>query len=139
MLDLAVSLLCLKLYAHKAHHVAARVAFIPDHEMLGEIYEMADSHYDDVLERFIGTHGDEALDEQRVIEAAVQKCAKYPIKGVKENKEYFKVCIESLNEINSKIEALCKKPEISQGTIQLVGDIANKNEVILYKIKQRCK
>lgn len=139
MLDLAVCLLCLKFYAHKAHHVVARVAFIPDHDLLGEIYSKADADYDDVVERFVGLHGDEALDEQKIMEAAVQKCAKYPLKGVKENKELLKVCLESLKEINSKIEPVCKKPGATQGTIQMVGNIADKNEVLIYKLQQRLK
>lgn len=139
MLDLAVSLLCLKLYAHKAHHVVAGAMFVPDHEILGEIYSKADSDYDDIIERFIGIHGADALDEQRVIELAVQKCGKYSVKGIKENKELLKVCLDSIKEINLKIEGLCKKAGVTQGTIQLIGDIANKNEVLIYKLQQRVK
>lgn len=139
MLDLAVSIRALQFYAHHAHHICARVVFMQDHEILGEIYSKMDGDYDNVVERFIGLNGDSALDEQKVLMAAVQKCGQKPLKEAKENKELLKVCLDMIKEINAKIEPLCKNPKTSQGTIQMIGDIADKNEVLIYKLQQRLK
>lgn len=51
----------------------------------------------------------------------------------------LKTCLMLIQECNQKIEVLCKQPNVTQGTIQLYGDVASKNEVLVYKIKQRIK
>lgn len=137
MLDLAMLLRVLQLYAHHAHHICARIVFNQDHAMLAEIYTKAETDYDDVIERFIGLKGMEALDESKVLSVACQKVQALPMKGVKENKELLKTCLDLIEQINAKIEPLCKDPKSTQGTIQLLGDCANKNEVLIYKLKQR--
>lgn len=139
MLDLAIALLVLKQYSHHAHHIVARVVFNQDHSTLGDIYTQADSDYDDVIERFIGLNGDENLDEAKILSIAAQKVASLPLKGVKENKELLKQALELIQGINAKIEVLSKDPKSTAGTIQLIGDIANRHEVLVYKLKQRLK
>jgi DNA-binding ferritin-like protein len=139
MLELAVTLQTLKLYAHAAHHICARVVFNQDHDTLSDIYSKADSDYDDVIERYIGIYGDESLDEAKIISSAAQKMANLPLKQAKENKELLKTCLDLHKDICSKIEVLCKNGKTSQGTIQLLGDIANASEVTQYKLKQRLK
>lgn len=139
MLELAIALRALQFYSHHAHHIVARAVFFQDHEVLGEIYAKAEGDYDNVIERFIGTKGAEALDEQSVLSAAVQKCGTFPLKGVTENKVVLATCLQQIKEINAKIELLCKTPGVSQGTIQLIGDQANQNEILIYKLQQRCK
>ena len=47
--------------------------------------------------------------------------------------------INAIKEINAKIETLCKVPGVTQGSIQMLGNFADANEVILYKLKQRVK
>lgn len=139
MLDLSVLIRSLQLYAHHAHHIAARVVFNQDHEFLAEIYTKAETDYDDVIERFIGLKGDAALDENKVLAAVCSKVQALPLKDVKENKELLKVCLDLIKQINAKIETLCKEPNVSQGTIQMIGNIADKNEVLIYKLNQRLK
>jgi DNA-binding ferritin-like protein len=139
MLELAILLRALQFAAQHAHHVAARAVFNQDHEFLAEIYSKMDSDYDSTIERFIGLNSAEALDEQAVLAAAVQKCATYPVKAAKENKELFIACIAAIKEINAKIEMLCKAPGVTQGSVQMMGDFADKNEILLYKLKQRVK
>jgi DNA-binding ferritin-like protein len=139
MIELSALLRTLQLYAHHAHHIVARIVFLQDHEILAEIYTKAESDYDDVIERIIGTRGEEGLDESKILLHVAQKIAKLPMKDVKENKEVLKVCLDLIQEINAKIEPLCKDPKTSQGTIQMIGNIADKNEVLVYKLKQRIK
>lgn len=137
MLELAAKLRALQLYGHHAHHIVARIVFMPDHEMLSEIYSKAESDYDNVIERFIGLKGSEALNENQVLVSAVNRVQKMPLKAVKENKEVLQNVLKLIEEINADIEKLCKGSEITQGTLQMVGDIADKNEVLIYKLKQR--
>jgi len=137
MLELAAKLRALQLYGHHAHHIVARIVFTPDHEILSEIYTNAETDYDNVIERFIGLKGASSLNENQVLVSAVNKVQKLPLKNVKENKEVLENVLKLIQEINSDIETLCKGSEISQGTMQMIGNIADKNEVLIYKLKQR--
>jgi DNA-binding ferritin-like protein len=137
MLELAIKLRALQLFGHHAHHIVARIVFFQDHDILSEIYTKAEADYDDVIERFIGLKGAEALDETKVLIAAVNKVQKMPLKIAKENKELLQSVLKLIEEINTDIEKLCKEPGLTQGTIQMVGNIADKNEVLVYKLKQR--
>jgi DNA-binding ferritin-like protein len=139
MLELAVLVKALELFSHSAHHIVARAVFIPDHEMLGGIYSKMNTDYDNIIERFVGLKGSEALDEQQVLQAAVQKCGASSLKGVAENKAVLLVCLQHIKDINAKIEVLCKEPGVTQGSIQMLGNIADANEVLIYKLQQRCK
>jgi DNA-binding ferritin-like protein len=139
MLELAVLIKCLELYSHSSHHIVARAVFIPDHEMLGGIYSKMNGDYDNIIERFVGLKGSEALDEQAVLLAAVQKCGTHPLKGITENKTILISCLQQIKAINAKIELECKVPGVTQGTIQMLGNCADLNEVIIYKLQQRCK
>lgn len=139
MLELAVLIKSLEFYSQQAHHVCARAVFNQDHAFLGEIYTKMNGDYDSVIERFIGLNGDAALDEQSVFSQAVQKSAQSPVKGVQENKVFFVNCLKAIKEINAKIEVLCKVPGTTQGTIQMLGNCADLNEVLIYKLQQRCK
>jgi DNA-binding ferritin-like protein len=139
MLELAILVKCLELYSHSAHHIVARAVFIPDHEMLGSIYSKMNGDYDNIIERFVGLKGSEALDEQAVLVAAVQKCGTHPLKGITENKTVLSTCLQQIKDINAKIEVMCKAPGVTQGTIQLLGNMADLNEVVIYKLQQRVK
>jgi DNA-binding ferritin-like protein len=139
MLELAILVKCLELYSHCAHHIVSKAVFIPDHEMLGSLYSKMNGDYDNIIERFVGLKGSEALDEQQILLQAVQKCGTLPLKGNAENKPLLVNCLQQLKAINAKIELVCKEPGITQGTIQLLGEQVNQNEILLYKLQQRCK
>jgi len=55
---------------------------------------------------------------------------------VKENAVFFQIILEKQKMVCSKIEELCKSG-LPQGTIQMLGNIADKSEVFQYKLKQR--
>lgn len=139
MKDLAILLRSINLYAHSAHNLCARVVFLQDHEFFNEIYSAANVAYDSVIERIIGLYGEEAvpaLPEQ--LEALHQILSQLPEKGVKENAIYFQVLLEKQKMVCEKIEELCKSG-LPQGTIQMLGNIADASEVLQYKLKQRIK
>ena len=137
MLQLLPLLRALNLYAHHAHNMCARVPFFQDHEALAEIYEKADSDYDAVIERIIGTKGAEGLDLSMIVGASLQKLQTMPLGG--QNSDMFQGILSMKMELVAQIEQLIKAGGLSQGTIQMLGDIADKEEVDLYKIKQRIK
>lgn len=137
MKELVILLRSLNLYAHSAHNLCGRVPFFQDHEFFNEIYSAADVNYDSVIERMIGLSGEESvpsLPEQ--LEAIHQILSQLPEKGVKENAIFFQVILEKQKMVCAKIEELCKSG-LPQGTIQMLGNIADQSEQFQYKIKQR--
>lgn len=140
MKELLILLRSINLYAHQAHNICARIPFFQDHEFFNEVYTNADSAYDDVIERMIGLYGEESipsLPEQLV--AISQIIEQLPEKGVKENAIFFQVLLEKQKLVCAKIEQLCTAGNLPQGTIQMLGNIADKSEQFQYKMKQRLK
>lgn len=139
MLQLAIILRSIQLFAHSAHHLVARTPFFQDHEFFGDLYKEAESDYDSVIERIIGLHGEEHVELNSILAEVVQKVANCPSIGVKENKAFYEYQLQFEKELCELIEVLCKNPQISQGTIQKIGDIADRSERRQYLIQQRIK
>lgn len=137
MHQLLPHLRALNLYAHHAHNMCARVPFFQDHDVLAEIYAKADSDYDSVIERIIGTKGTEGLDLSAIVAASLQKLQSMPMGA--QNSDMFQAILSMKMELISMIEQMIKAGGLSQGTIQMLGDIADKEEVDVYKLKQRIK
>lgn len=116
--------------------MCARIVFFQDHDFFKEIYGFCSDSYDDVLERMIGRGM--PLDLAKVTVEAAQIAVQAPI-SVKENKEYYLHIQSKFKVCNQMIEVLCAEKGQTQGTIQLLGDIANKIEGYQYKIAQRIK
>lgn len=131
MKELAIMLRTKQLLAHNGHNMVSGVAFMQDHEFLGELYPEYESAYDSVIERIIGLYGHDSLDIIAIQTAAVQKLAQYP------NSEFFNSLLHCEKEMCSHIEKLCKVAGVTQGTINLLADIADKSEVRQYKLKAR--
>jgi DNA-binding ferritin-like protein len=139
MLEIAVSFRAMQLFAHHAHNLCARLAFHQDHEFFAEAYGFAEKSYDNIIERIIGTKGEEGLDIKNILKGVYSKLDKAPSIGVKENKIFYMFLLEQFKNANKELNDLCKKPEISEGTRQLLGGIADEVEVFVYKIQQRIK
>lgn len=134
MEDIIILLKTLNLYAHNAHNLASRLVFNQDHEMLLEIYEAADTNYDDVLERLIGLKGDVDNIAQMDLTAAQHNTS---LSQGSDNATKLKVCLELEKAICQKIEILIRSKQVSVGTEQLLGDICNTSEVRQYKMTRR--
>lgn len=139
MLELAICLRAMQLYSHHAHNLCARMVFHQDHEFFGELYGFAESSYDDVIERIIGTKGEAGLELKGILKGVYSKLGKAPDINVKENKVFYQFLLDQQMYINKELNALCKSAELSEGTKQLLGGIADKLEVFIYKTKQRIK
>lgn len=129
-MNLASLLRYMQFYAHMAHNLLGGETFFQDHSFLGELYEAYEGEYDDVIERLIGLEEDPDLIQ--IHKDAVEQL---------EKPESYKICFKELlkceEEICKMIEEIVK--DSSQGTMQLIGDIANKSEMRQYKLKQRLK
>ncbi len=119
-----------------AHHKVKGTAFHSDHEFFKESYEAWGDAFDGISERLIGLYGNNSYqpeeiltDTQKLIEAidlSADPNALYDIQLVLE---------QGLCDI---VESICRATECTEGTKQLVGDEANKSEIRIYKVKQRC-
>lgn len=139
MLQLAILFRALQLASHSAHNHCARTVFFQDHEFFAELYGKAEGYYDSITERMIGLGQEEQLKLQTVIQAVSQKLASAPSVGVKENKEFFIYALSQLEESCKLVDSLCKSGQLSEGTKQLIGGIADEVEVLKYKISRRLK
>jgi DNA-binding ferritin-like protein len=136
MNEIAVNLKLLNLYAHIAHNLCAHATFFQDHEFFGDLYDKADGYYDSVIERMIGLDKNPNL-VQIHIDAVIK--LKSMTVDVKENKEYYKISLELLSKLCYSLDEACKQPDITEGTKQLLGGIADEIEALKYKVKQRIK
>jgi DNA-binding ferritin-like protein len=136
MLDLICTLRASQLFLHQAHLLVKGAVFLQDHEFLGSMYSELEGEFDSVSERLIGLGGQDQLNLQSVMAKVVEKLKSCPSTGTKENKDFFKYQLEFEKSICAQVETLCKSG-VSQGTIQLLGDIANRSEMRQYKLKQR--
>lgn len=129
-----VSLLrMLQLYTHNAHNLLGGPTFFQDHEFLGELYPVYESEYDSIVERIIGLGKEiDLISTQQQAVDALKKCSQ-----PKSYKDCYAEILKYEQMLCSMVEKLVK--DSSQGTIQLLGDAANKSEMRQYKIKQRLK
>lgn len=134
MENIAIILKLLNLYTHAAHNLAKGSLFLEDHAFLGELYPQYDTDYDDTIERMMG------LGMPTDIKSITQKaCAAFSASDldVPENSAYYKRVLELEQALQQTIKAEYTKASI--GTQQLIGEMANKSEARIYKLKQRTK
>ena len=139
MLELICTLRASQLFLHQAHLLVKCSLFVQDHEFLGSLYGELESDFDAVSERLIGLGGEEQLNLQAVMAKVNEKLKAAPSTSAKENEDYYNYQLQIEKSICSQVEELCKKPELSQGTKQLLGDVANRSEIRQYKIGRRVK
>lgn len=120
----------LQFYSHISHNVLGGETFFQDHSFLGELYSTYEDEYDSVVERLIGLG-------KKVDFPKIHKDAVKDLSAPKSYDECFKSILLSEEELCDSIEEYVK--DASQGTIQLLGDIANRSEMRQYKLKQRLK
>jgi DNA-binding ferritin-like protein len=134
MKEIAILLKVLQEYGHLAHNLAARSSFFADHEFLGEAYLKYEEDYDSVVERVIGLYGEDSIDLVMIQDLAVQKLKTIPGKA-DDNNIFFLHILALEKELCDGIKKLM--PQISEGSKQLFGEIANQSEIRQYKLKRR--
>ena len=136
MMSLAVCLRALQIISHHYHNVCGKIAFHQDHEFFAEVYSAAESDYDSVIERIIGKDGVQAINLDMILTQVSAKVKAMP-KSAPENKAYYEALLSQIEYINAEIGKLIDSKSVSRGTEQMIGNIADKNEVLVYKIKRR--
>lgn len=138
MKELLVHLRAMQLFAQNAHHLVGRVPFFQDHDFFGDAYDQHASDYDSVAERIVGLFGEEQLALSGILQEVYAKLHKAPSVGVSENSAFFIYQLQLEKELCQKIAEVCAAGA-SEGTKQLIGDIADKSEARQYKIQRRIK
>lgn len=134
---LATRLRAMELFYQAAHNLSKGVVFNQDHSTFASFYDACGAAYDAAIERAINKEGHQAAHLPTQLKEIFQLLKDKPCCDVKENKEFFSAGLEMEQSLCSLIEEICKNPETSQGTLQLVGDMADKSEVRQYLISQR--
>ena len=134
MRQLVILLKAMQLYYHQSHNIVAGPQFFADHEMLGDLYNQTETWYDDVVERYIGMDNTVAkVDLVEVLEEVVVILKEYPMNA--EAELLLSQGLEMEKSLCEMIESLC--PNVSEGTRQLIGSIADQSEVRQYKLQRR--
>jgi len=132
MKQIAVTLRGLQLFAHNAHNLAKGKTFLEDHEFFGELYAAYEAAYDDVVERMIGLGGDQDLNA-----ITAEACDMATSATFSNNEQAFNVLLVTEKELCDQIKK--ERPKQSDGTQNLLQDIADKSEMRQYKLKRRLK
>ena len=135
--NVAIVLRTLQLYGQNAHNLTKGRSFFSDHEALSDFYVEAAESYDMVIERILGT--EEKCDLVLIHEKTVATMKKLP-HYVEDQKGMFNALLSLEKELCSMVNSM-DKSKLSEGTVQLVGEIANRSEARQYLIKRRlmCK
>lgn len=139
LLDLAIQVRAMQLFYHSCHNLVGRSVFFSDHDAFAGFYEAMDGTYDSIIERGIGLYGPEIADLTTILKGVYGKIKGLPCAQAKENKEFFEASLQLENELNQKLNSCIVAEGMSEGTKNLLADIADKCEVRIYKLKQRIK
>lgn len=126
------------MFAHSAHNLCKGATFHEDHSFFGDAYGKAEGWYDSIIERIIGLGYEDQAKLQTILSGVVSQLASAPSVG-KSSEDFYKFFAGQLHEVCELMEQICKHKDISEGTRQLVGGIADEVEVLEYKIQRRLK
>ena len=134
----------MQLYAHIAHNLTSGNTFFQDHEFLGELYPAYEAAYDSVVERMIGC--ELSPDLIKINKNAANMLERVSFKEINSALSILLDCERTLCNLIEKevVPNPTSHPHggekaLSQGSVQMLGDIANASEVRKYKIQQRLK
>lgn len=136
MKELAVLLRKMQLAAHNFHNTVTGEDFMQDHSHLGDLYPAYESEYDSIIERIIGLYGRDSLDLIAIQISAVEQLKQYPAK-CESNTQCFEVLLHCEKELCDHVEKLCKVPGVTQGSQNLLAQLADNSESRQYKLKNR--
>jgi DNA-binding ferritin-like protein len=129
--DLIIAFRFMQLYTHNAHNSLKGPTFFVDHEILAGTYSDYEKAYDSLIERSIGSEFKLDLIElqKKAVESLVEE------KMPKSFEECFQSLVYCEKYICEEIEKI--KEKCSEGTRQMIGNLADQSEVRQYKFKQR--
>lgn len=122
-------------YAHAAHNFAKGATFYQDHEALGELYGAYEEAYDSIVERMIGNG--EPFSIQQILTNATAEANKYADPSTFSQVTSFQVLQGMEQRIRASIDIQIGAQ--TQGTQNLLAQLADDSEMRSYKIGQRLK
>lgn len=137
LIQITVLLRAIQIFYHAAHNTIYGPTFVADHGLLGDFYPQAEEDYDSVAERFIGLNGADAFDWLEINQKSINFLAHNKADSKKEAEEKFSFGLLLEGRLIECCGETEKAVEYSFGTKQLIGDVANRAEMRVYKIKQR--
>lgn len=137
--QIAKQLRALQIYAHHAHNNCVGSTFMQDHEMFGAIYPEAEADYDSVVERIIGTANGKPLDTLTLTSEAAASTVKLGRDPGDCNCNFFSSILKMELGLCMLVDKCVASGEYPEGTVQLIGNIADKSMSRQYKLRQRMK
>ena len=128
MKELAILYRAAQFAAHQAHQEVCGESFFSDHAYLGELYETYTNAYDSLIERMIGCKEKPdilEINKEAMVEYELVDCCDW-VKSMYKFEADFQKEIETLT-----------KDKMSQGSLNLLAQLADESEVRSYKLGQR--
>jgi DNA-binding ferritin-like protein len=138
MLKLAILFRAMQLFAHSAHNLCHGSTFHEDHSFFGDVYGKAEGYYDSIIERLIGLGYESHLDLSQIIKEVSTSLEMAPSVGASNN-DYYSFLLTQCEDACEYCNEFCKSGQLTEGTKQLLGGIADELEVLKYKILRRLK
>lgn len=138
LIKIAALLRGAQLYAHHAHNNVKGLLFAPDHEFFGELYPVYETAYDGCVERYIGLCG-KPVESLKLAKDAIELISDLPTECGENNHAFYQGVLHIEKALCGYIESCVKAPDMTEGTRQMLGTLADESEVRQYKVKQRLK
>jgi DNA-binding ferritin-like protein len=139
MQNLAAIYRFLQLFAHAGHNLTSGCTFNQDHAFFAKLYPAYEEAFDLLVERLIGTDKLSSVKDRLAIDAkAASILAKTDCEELQCPEDWFEIVLEMEQAACEKIETLLEQ-KFSQGTINLLAQLADDSEMRQYKLKQRLK
>ncbi|GEM_PF-1518332 len=138
MIQLIIVFRALQLVAHHAHNLTKGLTFFEDHDFFGDLYGKAEGYYDSVVERFIGLGYESHLKLEMILMEVAKKVSIMKLEEA-QPKDFYLNCLALISESNEMINKFCSSGQLTEGTKQLLGGIADELEVLKYKIARKMK
>jgi DNA-binding ferritin-like protein len=134
MKNSAITLRALHLVSHNYHNLTAGQTFFADHGFFGDVYTAAGDAYDSVIERCVGMHDYGPKELSDINEEACSVILKFEFSNTEHAFQSLQVLEKFLcNALEDDMKTA------SEGTKNLLAQLADDSEVRQYKLKQRLK
>ena len=130
--DVAVVLRTLQLYYHSCHNIVVGPDFNHDHALFGDFYEEVEDDYDAMIEESILNEGRNGINLKNQLKQIYDNIKAIDVMTV-DRLVMYRTGIQLEKKLQTMLEE-CKKSNPTLGTETLLGDVAKKCGVRLYKM-----
>lgn len=129
MTQLAALFRYLQFFAHAAHNTVKGENFFADHGFLGDLYGTYEAAYDSIIERMLGLGQTPNIVGITAAGASLFAAA--------DQEDTWGTLIAGEVKLRELVDAAIAEPGASQGTINMLVDLADQSEARTYKLCQR--